>query len=80
MASITIRNLEEPIKARLRLLAAQHGRSMEAEVRQILIQAVTQTPAVNLAEKIHQRFAALGVEALPIPARQPVRKPPELEP
>jgi len=36
MPTITIRNLDESVKQRLRILAAQHGRSMEAEVREIL--------------------------------------------
>lgn len=36
MASILIRNLDEETKGRLRMLAAMHGRSMEAEVREIL--------------------------------------------
>ena len=36
MASITIRNLEDDIKQRLRVRAAEHGRSMEEEVRDIL--------------------------------------------
>lgn len=36
MPTITIRNLEEQVKQRLRMLAAEHGRSMEAEARDIL--------------------------------------------
>lgn len=36
MSTITIRNLEEQVKQRLRVLAAEHGRSMEAEARDIL--------------------------------------------
>lgn len=36
MPTITIRNLEEQVKQRLRVLAAEHGRSMEAEARHIL--------------------------------------------
>ena len=36
MASITIRNLDDDIKQRLRLRAAEHGRSMEEEARDIL--------------------------------------------
>ncbi len=36
MPTITIRNLEEQVKQRLRVLAAEHGRSMEAEARAIL--------------------------------------------
>ena len=42
--TLTIRNLQEPVKQKLRLQAASHGRSMEAEAREILTKAVT-TPA-----------------------------------
>jgi plasmid stability protein len=40
MAQLLVRNLDEDVKARLRVLAAEHGRSMEDEVRAILRQAV----------------------------------------
>ena len=36
MATLTIRNLPEEVRERLRIRAAQRGRSMEAEVRSIL--------------------------------------------
>ena len=36
MASITVRNLNDEVKTRLRKQAAEHGRSLEAEVREIL--------------------------------------------
>lgn len=39
MASITVRNLDDSVRDELRLLAARHGRSMEAEVRNILSSA-----------------------------------------
>ena len=39
--TLTIRNLEEPVKQKLRRQAASHGRSMEAEAREILTLAVT---------------------------------------
>jgi plasmid stability protein len=77
MASLTIRNLDNNIKVRLRLQAARHGRSMEAEARTILAQTLKETcPEQNLAAAIHKRFESLGAEALPIPARQSVRTPP----
>lgn len=80
MASITIRNLDANLKARLRQRAARHGRSMEAEARAILAQSLGSSGnEPNLAHAIHRRFAALGVESLPIPPRQPVRNPPEWE-
>ena len=40
-ASITIRNLDPALKERLRIRAAQHGQSMEAEARRILQTALT---------------------------------------
>jgi plasmid stability protein len=80
MASITIRNLDESTKAKLRVQSAQHGCSMEAEVRNILHRAVTPaTVPSDFANRVHQRFAALHVESLPIPARQEVRTPPDME-
>lgn len=38
--TLTIRNLEEPVKQKLRMQAASHGRSMEAEAREILTRAM----------------------------------------
>lgn len=43
MATLTIRNLDEAIKRRIRIAAAEHGRSMEAEAREILASAVALT-------------------------------------
>ena len=79
MASITIRNLDDDLKRRLRVRAAEHGRSMEAEAREILRQAVCEPIApMNLGRAIHARFAALsGVDLAPIP-RGPGRHPPDL--
>ena len=39
MATITIRNLDDEVKRKLRLRAARHDRSMEAEARAILAKA-----------------------------------------
>lgn len=62
MASLTIRNIEDPLKARLRIRAAHHGRSMEDEARHILRAALTEErqPVTDLGEAIHRRFARLG--------------------
>lgn len=78
MASLTIRNLDNNLKAQLRLRAARHGRSMEAEARSILSQSLN-PPVIeqNLAMAVHQRFESLDLESLPIPPRQTVREPPE---
>ena len=42
MATLNIRNLPEEVHRRLRLRAAEHGRSMEAEAREILAAAVSE--------------------------------------
>ena len=78
MASLTIRNLDNNLKAQLRLRAARHGRSMEAEARTILAQTLN-IPAneQNLAAAIHHRFESLDLESLPIPPRHAARNPPE---
>ncbi|MCV2448965.1 FitA-like ribbon-helix-helix domain-containing protein [Paracoccus sp. DMF] len=77
MASITIRNLEDDVKRRLRVRAAEHGRSMEEEAREILRQVVGQErPAHNLAAAIRARIAPLGGVELDLPPREPMRQPP----
>jgi antitoxin FitA len=79
MTSITIRNLDEPLKARLRIQAATHGRSMEDEARDILRTALNKqaAPPANLAATIRARFAPIGGVELPEVARGPMREPPD---
>lgn len=79
MASITIRNLDERTKNRLKVRAAQNGRSMEEEARTLLRAAVAQEPSIgrNLAEAIGARFRPLGGVELNIPRREPMRDPPK---
>ena len=79
MASITIRNLDEPLKARLRVQAAVHGRSMEDEARDILRTALArESPQpTNLAAAIRKRFASLGGVELPEVPRGAMREPPD---
>ena len=48
-STLTIRNLDEAVKRKLRIRAAQHGRSMEAEARVMLGWAVAQEPAEGAA-------------------------------
>ncbi len=67
MASITIRQLEENTKRKLRMRAALHGRSMEQEAREI------EQP--DLAEAIRRRFAKYGGVELKIPPREPIPEP-----
>ena len=80
MASITLRNLDDDVKRRLRVRAAEHGRSMEEEARDILRQVVGQPSAPrNLGQAIHARFAALGGVDLAVPVRTPMRSTPDFE-
>ena len=80
MASLTIRNLDERTKARLRVRAAHHRRSMEEEARQILRAALTEEakPAGDLVERMRRRFAPLGGLDIELPKREPMRAPPGL--
>ena len=79
MASITIRNLDDRVKAKLRVRAARHGRSMEEEARAIIRAALNKSRSQprNLAEAIRRRFAPLGGVDLEIPPRKPAREPPD---
>lgn len=80
MASLTIRNLDSKLKAALRLRATQHGRSMEAEARQILRQSLTPVVlAGSLAERIGRRFAGLDAEGLHVPPRRPSPVAPQVD-
>lgn len=76
MASITIRNLDDALKRRPRIRAAEHGRSMEEEARAILRDVVGKgTPPRDHAAAIRGRVAPLGGVDLDIPAREPMREP-----
>jgi plasmid stability protein len=76
MASITIRNFDDDIKQRLRLRAAEHGRSMEEEARDILRRAMTENaPPRDLAAAIRARIATADRIELDLPLRAPMREP-----
>ena len=77
MASITVRNLEENLKHRLKVRAAQNGRSMEQEAREILnteLARPTQAPQ-DLFKAIREIFEPLGGVDLQIPPREPIPEP-----
>ena len=77
MASITIRNLDDDVKIRLRTRAAGNGRSMEEEVRLILREAADREPQPeNLASFVRECFAPFGGVELELPPREPMREPP----
>jgi antitoxin FitA len=71
-AALTVRNLDDAVKRRLRLRAAENGRSMEAEARAILRDALLGPAASEsrLGSRIHGRFAGLRGDALELPARE----------
>lgn len=75
MASMTIRDIDDSLKARLRVRAAKHGRSMEDEVRDILRAALSAQPsrARTLVDSIRARIEPLGGVELQIPPREPMR-------
>jgi plasmid stability protein len=79
VTSLTIRRLDEGLKQRLRLRAANHGRSMEEEVRVILKTALnSDAPArLNLAESIRRHIAPIGGVELKFEPREPIRRPPK---
>ena len=81
MATLTIRNLDAALKERLRVRAAQHGHSMEAEVRDILQDTLNEPerPVVNLYQRIRSRFAPLGGVDLELPPREPAPEPPRFD-
>ncbi len=77
MASITIRNLEDDIKQRLRVRAALHGRSMEEEARDILRRVLAEAePPRNLAAAIRSRLSPAARADIDLPTREPLREPP----
>lgn len=68
MAQVIVRNLEDDVKAGLKLRASRHGWSMEEEVRQILRRAVSEEGQARpkLGSRIAARFAGAGLtEPLP---------------
>jgi plasmid stability protein len=75
MAALSIRNIDDGVKRRLRIRAARNGRSMESEIRAILEEAVaepddTTNPFVTFME----RFQEIGGIELDLPPRAtPVR-------
>lgn len=79
MASITIRNIDEDVKRRLRLRAAEHERSIEEEARIVLQQALEQPQEpgeeMDLGTAIHALFEPFGEVRLEIPPREPMSEP-----
>jgi plasmid stability protein len=84
MTSITIPNVDDDLKQRLKVRAAEHGRSIEAEARDILRSALKGNegePAAtaNLGDAIRAIVEPIGGIELDIPPRKPIREPPKFE-
>ena len=64
MAQFVVRQLEEDLKERLKRRAARNGRSMEAEIREILRNAASEkiSPTSNLGSRIAARFGGTGLD------------------
>lgn len=78
MATLTIRDLDDDLKQRLRLRAAGRNRSMEEEARQILRAALTSSPATtDLVSHLRSLMASVGPVELPAVSRQGGREPPD---
>jgi plasmid stability protein len=79
MASMTIRNIDDETKRRLRLRAAANGHSLEAEVREILNSAASVTrqatakTGLDLFRGIREVVEKYGGVELEIPPRTPMR-------
>lgn len=70
VSAVSIRNLDDRVRERLRLRAARHGRSMEAEMRAILTEAVSEPGEdTGLFQALLDKFGELGGVELDIPAR-----------
>jgi plasmid stability protein len=69
MTMLTVRDLDPHVKEKLRRQAARHGRSMEAEVRQILSAAVEAgDDPIDLVSSIRLHFSDAPVQ-LELPDR-----------
>lgn len=72
MASVVVRGLDESVKTQLAAQAKEHGRSMEAEIRAILTEAVRR-PHIGLA-LMQAAQEAGGIDHLPVPERTDVAR------
>lgn len=81
MATMTIRNLDDDVKARLRVRAARHGQSMEEEVRTILSNAVRAEPlsGQSLVDRIRAMVEPYGGIELELPPRDLPHDPPSFD-
>ena len=77
MASITIRKLDDSLKTRLKARAAEHGRSMEEEARQILRDSLDRQQPKNAADIALELFGPKHGFKLDLPSREYFRPQPD---
>ncbi|RFA13930.1 hypothetical protein B7R21_07465 [Subtercola boreus] len=69
MGVLTVRNLDDEVQRRIRLRAAENGRSMEAEARAILSAAVSENRLVTswlaAAAELHEDDFELPTRSAP---------------
>jgi antitoxin FitA len=75
MTAVSIRNLDPEVKARLRVRAAEHGRSMEAEIRAILSEAVAEQRPAGLFDAIRAVSLQHGGIELEFPRQKRRQRP-----
>ena len=76
MASITIRNLDEGVKAQLRVAAAQAGHSMEEHVRKLIAESVApEARSRGIGTWLHDQFRGSGGHRLEVPPRTAMAEP-----
>ncbi len=83
MTDITITDIDDELARRLKQRAAQHGRSVQAEARDILQDALGGKQPAAAPDNLYEAIRAIveplgGIELEPFP-RQPVREPPTFE-
>jgi len=80
MTAITLTSLEPKLTQRLQQRASKNGRTIEAEIANILSEVLTlekiEDNALGLGTAIKQRFAPLGDFEIPEIPREPIRTPP----
>ena len=67
MATLTVRNLPDEVHRAIRLQAAQHGRSTEAEIREILARSVRPEGRLRIGAELRRYAEQIGGVELAIP-------------
>ena len=60
MATVTVRNLPDAVHRAIRVRAAQHGRSTEAEIRDILARSVQGEGRLRIGTELRRFGASVG--------------------